>query len=177
MQSSSTRGTSRGRRLATRGSSTGWVWTEEAGIWMSRPPAVWSPVWMTRGDAVQPGLRRASRSAPETRNERQCFERNSDDECAPRRALRESRAGLAFPVFRAMARACPCLPLFARRNQVQTVCQGPNTAGRSRHAMTVRYRQTMPSTISRASANGLPLRPVGRGNIPSIKDYRASDSI
>ena len=55
--------------------------------------------------------------------------------------------------------------------QVQTVCQGPNTAGRSRHAIPVRYRYTMPSTMSRASANGLPLRPVGRGSIPSINDH------
>ena len=58
-----------------------------------------------------------------------------------------------------------------RRCQVHTVCHGPNTAGRSRHAIPVRYRYTIPSTIVRASENFRPGRPVGRGSIPSINDH------
>ena len=76
-----------------------------------------------------------------------------------------------------LARTSSQVPSVAiRRCQVHTVCHGPNDSGRSRHAIPHRYRYTMPSTMVRASENGRPLRPVGRGNISSINDHWASES-
>lgn len=54
--------------------------------------------------------------------------------------------------------------------------RGPNTSGSSCQALPHRCRLMIASTIVRASETGLPFRPVRRGSMPPIREYRVSRS-
>ena len=55
-----------------------------------------------------------------------------------------------------------------------TVCHGPNSAGRSRHATPVRSRKIAPSISGRYGALGRPIRPSSGGSNGSICTHISS---
>ncbi len=63
-----------------------------------------------------------------------------------------------------------------RACRFQTVCQGPNSTGKSRHGGLTRNRNTIPSTTCRWSRKFLPRRPFEHGRNGSILAQSAADN-